>query len=363
MAFFMESTFIAVMFFGWGRVSKRFHLVATWLTAIGSNLSALWILVANSWMQHPAGMHFNPETARNEMHNFWDVLLSPVSVNKFIHTITSGYVLASIVMIGISAWYVLKGRHIWMAKRSVLMASVFGFIALIVVVITGDGSAYQVAQKQPMKLAAMEGLYEGRQGAGLVAVGVLKPRVQPLDSGEAFLFKMEVPRLLSWLGYHDTEAFVPGVNDVLRGGYQYDTPDGETVVEPSVEEKIGMGRAAIEALRDFTDYRMQGDTAGMEEARERLEANFRYFGYGYLNSPESVVPNVPLTFYAFHTMVALGGLFFVFFAVVLYLSLRDRVAKRWLLITSIIMVGGGRGWASALDYSGYSAHYGGGISY
>ena len=225
-----------------------------------------------------------------------------------------------------------------MAKRSVLMASVFGFIALIVVVITGDGSAYQVAQKQPMKLAAMEGLYEGRQGAGLVAVGVLKPRVQPLDSGEAFLFKMEVPRLLSWLGYHDTEAFVPGVNDVLRGGYQYDTPDGETVVEPSVEEKISMGRKAIEALRDFTDYRMQGDTAGMEEARERLEANFRYFGYGYLNSPESVVPNVPLTFYAFHTMVALGGLFFVFFAVVLYLSLRDRIAKRWLLITSIIMV-------------------------
>ena len=149
---------------------------------------------------------------------------------------------------------------------------------------------------------------------------------------------MEVPRLLSWLGYHDTEAFVPGVNDVLRGGYQYDTPDGETVVEPSVEEKISMGRAAIEALRDFTDYRMQGDTGGMEEARERLEANFRYFGYGYLNSPESVVPNVPLTFYAFHTMVALGGLFFVFFAVVLYLSLRDRVAKRWLLITSIIMV-------------------------
>ena len=338
MAFFMESTFIAVMFFGWGRVSKRFHLVATWLTAIGSNLSALWILVANSWMQHPAGMHFNPETARNEMHNFWDVLLSPVSVNKFIHTITSGYVLASIVMIGISAWYLLKGRHIWMAKRSVLMASVFGFIALIVVVITGDGSAYQVAQKQPMKLAAMEGLYEGRQGAGLIAAGVLKPGKQPLDSGEAFLFKMEVPRLLSWLGYHDTEAFVPGVNDVLRGGYQYDTPDGETVVEPSVEEKIGMGRKAIEALRDFTDYRMQGDTAGMEEARERLEANFRYFGYGYLNSPESVVPNVPLTFYAFHTMVALGGLFFVFFAVVLYLSLRDRVAKRWLLITSIIMV-------------------------
>ena len=111
MAFFMESTFIAIMFFGWNKVGKKFHLAATWLTAIGANLSALWILVANAWMQYPAGMQFNPDTARNEMVSFWDVLFSPVAINKFLHTTTSGYVLAAIVVIGISAWFLLKGRH------------------------------------------------------------------------------------------------------------------------------------------------------------------------------------------------------------------------------------------------------------
>lgn len=130
MAFFMESTFIAVMFFGWNKVSKRFHLVATWLTAIGSNLSALWILVANGWMQFPSGMQFNPDTARNEMVSFVDVLFSPVAINKFLHTITSGYVLASIFVIGVSAWFLLKKRHDLLAHRSILVAGIFGFFLL-----------------------------------------------------------------------------------------------------------------------------------------------------------------------------------------------------------------------------------------
>ena len=126
MAFFMESTFIAVMFFGWNKVSKKFHLVSTWLVAVGANLSALWILVANGWMQYPAGMYFNPDTARNEMHNFWEVLFSPVAINKFLHTITSGYVLAAIFVLGVSAWYLLKGRNVLLAKRTIIVAAVFG---------------------------------------------------------------------------------------------------------------------------------------------------------------------------------------------------------------------------------------------
>ncbi|HSH52821.1 MAG TPA: cytochrome ubiquinol oxidase subunit I, partial [Bacteroidales bacterium] len=175
MAFFLESTFIAVMFFGWNKVSKKFHLISTWLVAVGANLSALWILVANGWMQHPIGMHFNPATARNEMLNFWDVFLSPVAVNKFLHTITSGFVLASIFVIGVSAWFLLKGREQLMAKRSMIIAGVFGLISSLFLIYTGDGSAYQVAQKQPMKLAAMEGLYEGSEGAGLIIIGMLTP--------------------------------------------------------------------------------------------------------------------------------------------------------------------------------------------
>ena len=129
MAFFLESTFIAVMFFGWNKVSKGFHLTATWLTAIGANLSALWILVANAWMQYPVGMTFNIATARNEMTSFWDVLLSPVALNKFFHTVTSGYVLAAVVVVGISAWFLLRKREGQMAKNSIKVAGIFGLVS------------------------------------------------------------------------------------------------------------------------------------------------------------------------------------------------------------------------------------------
>ena len=338
MAFFMESTFIAVMFFGWKKVSKRFHLTATWLTAIGSNLSALWILVANGWMQFPTGMQFNPDTARNEMVSFVDVLFSPVAINKFLHTITSGYVLASIFVIGVSAWFLLKKRHELLAHRSILVAGVFGFISLIAVIVTGDGSAYQVAQKQPMKLAAMEGLYQGKSGAGLVALGVLNPAKEPMDGEEEFLFKIEIPHVLSWLGYHDFNAFVPGVRDLIEGGYTYTNAEGQQVVEPSAQEKINMGREAIAALRRYTEAREAGNKEEMSVARAELEKNFKYFGYGYLNDTKSLIPNVPLTFYSFHIMVLLGGLFLLFFLVVLHFTWKRKLKSRWLLVTSILMI-------------------------
>src|SRR6056297_1406671 len=173
MAFFLESTFIAVMLFGWNKVSKKFHLVSTWLVALGANLSALGILVANAWMQNPVGMRFNPDTARNEMQNFWDVLLNPVAVDKFLHTISSGYVIGSLFVVGISSWYILKNRHIAFARRSMLIGAVFGIVASFFIVLTGDSSGHHMAKTQPMKLAAMEGLYEGDEGATLVSFGVL----------------------------------------------------------------------------------------------------------------------------------------------------------------------------------------------
>ena len=338
MAFFMEATFIAVMFFGWGKVSKKFHLTATWLTALGANIAALWILVANSWMQYPAGMAFNPDTARNEMVSFWEVLFSPLAVNKFLHTTTSGYMLAAIVVIGISAWYMLKKRHQLMAKRSIIIGSVFGLVSTCFVIFTGDGSAFQVAQKQPMKLAAMEGLYDGTEGAGLVGFGILNSKKKPGDTEEAFHFKMEVPRMLSWLGYHDANAFVPGVNDIIKGGYTYVNAEGVTVTEPSAEEKIRIGREAIAALKAYNEAKKAGEVEAMEAARAELNQKFQYFGYGYLNDTSSFVPNVPLTFYSFRIMVILGGVFFLFFILVLWRVLRNRMQSRWLLITSIIMV-------------------------
>ena len=304
MAFFMESTFIAIMFFGWNKVSKKVHLLSTWLVAIGSNLSALWILVANGWMQFPAGMHFNPDTARNEMLNFWDVFLSPVAINKFLHTITSGYVLASIFVIGVSAWFLLKGREQLMAKRSMIIASVFGIISSLFLVYTGDGSAYQVAQKQPMKLAAMEGLYNGSEGAGLIIVGMPTPGKEYNDTKDDYVFKFEVPKLLSLMSYRDANAFVPGVKNLVEGGYEYTNENGEKQTAISVEEKIAEGKMAIAALSDYKKAKEDNDIVLQDSSLQVFKQHFKYFGYGFLNDPKSIIPNVPMTFYSFHIMVS-----------------------------------------------------------
>ena len=165
LAFFLESTFVAVMFFGWNKVSKKFHLVSTWLVAIGSNLSALWILVANGWMQNPVGMTFNPETARNEMVSFLAVLFNEVAVEKFLHTISSGFLVASMFVVSICAWFLIRKREELMAKRSILIAGVFGLLSSFMVAYTGDASARTLSRVQPLKFASMEALFEGKNNA------------------------------------------------------------------------------------------------------------------------------------------------------------------------------------------------------
>jgi len=335
MAFFLESTFVAIMFFGWNKVSKGFHLASSWLTAIGANLSALWILVANAWMQYPAGMRFNPDTARNEMINFWDVLFSPVAVNKFLHTISSGYVTAAIFVLGISSWYLLKNREIFMAKRSMLVASIFGLITALFLAFSGDGSAYQVTQKQPMKLAAMEGLYQGQKGAGLVAFGILNPSKMPGDGKEAFAVKVEFPKLLSFLGYRDPDAFVPGIENILNGAYkpEYNSiPPGEKENAFSVEEKIARGKKALSGLAEYHSGLKSDDVMTQELGKLDLKDNFSYFGYAYLSSPADTVPNVPLTFYSFHFMVFMGLYFIILFIIVIFRIYNDKISGNRVLL-------------------------------
>ncbi|MEJ2698499.1 MAG: cytochrome ubiquinol oxidase subunit I, partial [Desulfuromonadales bacterium] len=178
-AFFIEATFFAVMFFGWNRVSKKFHLFSTWMVAFGSNLSALWILVANGWMQFPRGMTFNADTARFEMHDFWSVLFSPVAIAKFTHATSSGFLLACLFVVSVSSWFLLKKRHLGLARKSIVVACIFGLLSSAFVAFTGDDSAYNVSKNQPMKLAALEGLYNGETGCALCAVGVLNPAKKP----------------------------------------------------------------------------------------------------------------------------------------------------------------------------------------
>ncbi len=140
MAFFLESTFVGLFFFGWDRLGKVQHMCVTWLVALGSNLSALWILVANGWMQNPIASDFNFETMRMEMVSFSELVLNPVAQVKFVHTVASGYVTGAMFILGISAWYMLKGRDFAFAKRSFAIAASFGMAAVLSVIVLGDES-------------------------------------------------------------------------------------------------------------------------------------------------------------------------------------------------------------------------------
>ena len=173
MAFFLEATFVGVMFFGWDRLSKRGHLLTTIMVAVGSNLSAVWILIANGWMQHPVGSVFNPATMRMEVTDFIAVIFNPVAQAKFVHTVSAGYVCASVFVLGILAIYLLQGRHLELARRSFTVAAAFGLASSLSVVVLGDESGYTLTENQQMKLAAIEGMWHTEPSpAGLAIFGV-----------------------------------------------------------------------------------------------------------------------------------------------------------------------------------------------
>ncbi len=328
MAFFMESTFFAVMFFGWDKVSKKMHLFSTWLVAIGSNLSALWILVANGWMQHPVGMVFNPDTARFEMASFFDVLFNPNAYSKFLHTVGSGYVTGAIFVVGISAWFLLKDKEPHKAKKSMVVGSTFGLITSLFLLFSGDESAHQVALNQPAKLAAMEGLFEGGERAGIIAMGQLNPKKEIGNDEPTFLWEIEIPYALSFLGYHDINAFVPGMNDLVNGNAE------KNIL--SAQSKIDAGKIAIAALKEYKDAKKLGDTLGAETSLKRFRVHEQYFGYGYLNNPTEIIPPVALTFYSFHIMVGLGTWFIVLFFFILYFAMVGKLDNKKMLLRAAL---------------------------
>jgi len=308
-AFFLEATFFAVMFLGWNKVSKGFHLFSTWMVFVGSNISALWILVANAWMQNPVGTEFNPLTARNEMADFWAVLLSPTAMNKFFHTVTSAFTLSACFVVGVSSWFILKKRHLEFARKSILLASVFGFFSILATMFTGDTSAQDVTRTQPMKLAAMEGLNEGGRGVGLTVIGfTAEDAGLPSSRMREIHYGLTVPKMLSFMGYRDPDAYIPGIRNIIDGYTSY-----EGVSYPSIEQRMANGRAAIEALRTYKEARENGHEHLAAEAYETLRKNYPDFGYGYLQSPEDAIPPVSLTFYSFRLMVGLGFLFLLLF--------------------------------------------------
>ena len=336
-AFFMESTFVAVMFFGWEKVSRGFHLASTWLTGLGATISAWWILVANSWMQYPVGCEFNPDTVRNEMTSFIDVALSPFAVDKFFHTVTSSWIIGAVFVCAVSCWYLLKRRNTRLATESIKIASVVGIAAAVVTMATGDSSAVKVAQAQPMKLAAMEALYDGGNGVGLTAVAAVNPFEQPdyAKGGEPPL-RVAMPCGLSLLATHSLDGYVPGVNDLLNG---YTRADGKR--EPSAEEKMQRGRKAIATLAEYRKLKAAnpGDKQ-LPRLAAQLKEDMPYFGYGYIKDRAELVPYIPVNFYAFRVMVGVGTLLLLFFLVIGHVAWRRDVAgsRRWLHLAAIAML-------------------------
>ena len=317
LAFFMEATFFAVMFFGWEKVSKKFHLASTWLTGIGATISAYWILVANGWMQNPVGTTFNPDTVRSEMASataFWEVISNPVAVSKFFHSVTSGWLTGGIFVVGVSSWYLLKGRQKRFAKSSIIVGGLVGLLGCACVMLSGDSSGVHAAEFQPMKLAAAEGLEDGGRGAAFTIVPGIK-----------------VPKMLSFLATHDFNGYVPGINDILRG---YTDNDGNVV--PSVAEKMQRGREALDAL---AAYRSAEDPVAQAAARAVLDVNGQYMGYGHLENPEDVVPPVGIVFWAFRFMVGLGMLLGLVLLLSLFFAWKDKLPKlRWLMWLAIICI-------------------------
>jgi cytochrome d ubiquinol oxidase subunit I len=339
LAFFLESTFVAVMFFGWNKVSKKFHLASTWLVAIGANLSALWILVANAWMQNPVGMTFNPETARNEMVNFWAVLFNPVAVDKFLHTISSSFLLGSMFVLGISSWFLIRRREDLLARRSILIAGIFGLLASLMVAYTGDESARTLSEVQPVKFAAMEALYEGKTNAGLIAFGVLKNSDKKIGEKQQkeFAVKIEIPDLLSVLTGGDKDTYVSGLIDHVSGN--------ESKGILSVDDKKEKGQYAMDVLLDYKRALTIKDAEKLDAIKTQFknrkfqDENFRYFGYSSIDKPEDVIPNVPISFYSFHLMVILGFLFILIFAMALYFLFKGTLAKnRWFLWIALLSI-------------------------
>ena len=333
LAFFMEATFFAVMFFGWNKVSPKFHLASTWLTGIGATISAYWILVANGWMQNPVGTTFNPDTVRSEMASaaaFWEVVTNPVAVSKFFHSVTSGWVTGGMFVVGVSAWYLLKGRQKKFAVKSMIIGGIVGLVGSAAVMLSGDSSGIHAAEFQPMKLAAAEGLEDGGRGAAFTIVPGVK-----------------IPKMLSILATHDANGYVPGINDILKG-----YTDNNGIVVPSVAEKMERGRKALDALEVYRMVSGQDDELAAQ-ARAVLDDNVQYMGYGHLSRPEDVVPPVGIVFWAFRLMIGIGMLVALVLLLSLFFSWKDKLeGKKWLLWAAIICIplvyiGGQCGWIVA----------------
>ncbi len=327
MAFFLEATFVGLFFFAWDRLSKIQHLIATWALALGTNFSALWILIANGWMQYPVGAHFNADTMRMEVTDFMAVLFNPVAQAKFVHTVSAGYVCGSVFVLAISAMYLLQGRYREFAKRSMTVAASFGLASALSVVVLGDESGYTAGQNQKMKIAAIEAMWQTEPApASFTLVGL------PNLAAHKTEYAIQIPWVLGLIATRSSDTVVPGIEDLVR----------------QAQGHIANGIVAYKTLLQVRAH--PKDTA----LRTELDAHVGDLGYALLlkqqrsdienatpdqiaQAAQSTIPNVPVLFWSFRIMVAIGFWFIALFAAAFWFSAKRQLDKyRWFLWAALL---------------------------
>jgi cytochrome bd ubiquinol oxidase subunit I len=317
MAFFLEATFIGLFFFGWDKLTRLQHLCVTWLVALGSNLSALWILIANGWMQYPVGAKFNPDTMRMEVTDFMQVLFNPVAQAKFVHTVSAGYVTGAMFVLSVSAFYLLRGRHVELARRSMTVAASFGLAAALSVVVLGDESGYTAGENQKMKIAAIEAMWDTEAApASFTLFGL------PDLANRRTNYEVKIPWMLGLIATRSIDKTLPGIKELVA----------------HAEERIRSGLVAYDALEQ-----LRAQPAN-EAARSRLDATGPDLGYALLlkkirpdianataeeiqQAAWSTVPAVSPLFWSFRIMVGLGFYFIALFAVAFVLASRRELER------------------------------------
>jgi cytochrome bd ubiquinol oxidase subunit I len=330
MAFFLESTFVGLFFFGWNKMSKAKHLMVTWLMAIGSNLSALWILIANGWMQNPVGATFNPETMRMELDSIKEVIFNEVAQSKFVHTISAGYVTGAMFVLSISCFYLLKKSNIQIARRSIIVASAFGLLASLSVVVLGDESGYTTGMNQKMKLAGIEGMWETEEApAGFAVIAI------PNQEKQINEYEVKIPYALGLIATRSFDKEVTGIKDLVK----------------IAESRVKNGLTQYEILKNVR----LGNSKNPQADKEYLRNNYQDIGYALLlkryrkdienasdeeikMAAQSTAPSsVPTLFYSFRIMVALGLYFIILFAVAFYqMNVKRNFEKQRLLKICLI---------------------------
>ena len=329
MAFFLESTMIGLFFFGWDRLSRPQHLMVTLLMAIGTNLSALWILIANGWMQNPVGAEFSYLTMRMEMTDFWAIVFNPDAQAKFVHTVSAGYVTGSMFVLSISSWYLLKKRDVEFAKRSFRVAAAFGLASVLSVIVLGDESGYTVGEAQQTKMAALEAMWETKPApAGLTLIAGINEAEQKND------WEIEIPWLMGLIGTRSISKEIPGIHEIKAKN----------------KERIFSGIVAVNALEKLRANREDA------QAKQLFEAHKADLGFGFLlkkyvsdvnqATPEIITkavndtaPGVTPMFWSFRIMVGLGFAMLMLFALAFYSTLKTNcMQKPWLLKAALFML-------------------------